>query len=115
MTTTKIVSSNAAYNDEYMRKKRLNLDFQAREKACIEAWSNGVPSHLRPKIGYKTVKYGPENSPENIKQFKKEQLEAKAKQTIICECGCECRKDGLSKHIKTNKHEHLLKMKKDPV
>ena len=65
MTTTKIVSSNAAYNDEYMRKKRLNLDFQAREKAYIEAWSNGVPSHLRPKIGYKTVKYGPENSPEN--------------------------------------------------
>jgi DNA invertase Pin-like site-specific DNA recombinase len=44
---------------------------------------------------------------QQIKEKKKEE----GKKRITCECGSTIRKDGLSKHIKTNKHQNYLKNK----
>jgi len=44
----------------------------------------------------------------NYYEKNKEILSQKAKKKITCQCGCEIRKDSLSKHLKSKKHIKLM-------
>ena len=42
------------------------------------------------------------------KDNNKDKIKEKASEKIICECGCELRRDKLSKHQTTKKHHKLI-------
>ena len=58
------------------------------------------------------------NNPDKIKASKERNIDKKrafdrvnGAIQVICECGCSCRKDCLSKHRKTAKHKYLMENK----
>ena len=49
-----------------------------------------------------------------IKEYKeknKEKISERCGVKIMCECGCQIRKDGLKDHLKTKKHKKLMEAK----
>ena len=45
----------------------------------------------------------------NYKEKNKEQIKIQKSQQILCVCGCITGKNGIAKHIKTSKHQQLMK------
>ena len=43
-------------------------------------------------------------------QANKEKLNERDSQKIVCECGCEVRRDSIAKHRRTNKHKEIMQM-----
>ena len=43
------------------------------------------------------------------KEANKEKINEYASENILCECGCNARKDGMVKHKRTNKHLDIMK------
>jgi hypothetical protein len=73
-------------------------------------------STLNKKIEGRTDKEYREDNKEKIKekqkeyeQKNKEKLKAHSSELVFCECGCSVRRDQISKHKRTLKHERIMK------
>ena len=71
-------------------------------KEYKKIWNKNYREANREKLKEKDRKYYHEN---------KESIEAKQGQKVICECGCELRRDGMRRHITTKRHLDLMTKK----
>ena len=89
-----------------MRGKRADPAFRAKELAYLDARGMGKE---RPKSIYKpTFTEEEKEKKEEEKKEKKEQIKEKLAEIIQCECGCSIRRDGLSRHKKTQNHQKIM-------
>jgi len=87
-------------------KKQYNKEYYNDNKECIKQYRNDNKEYTKEC----KKQYYIENK-NIINEYKKqyriinnEKIKEKAKEKVICECGCEIRKSDLKKHQKTKKH-----------
>ena len=94
---------------------RVKLNANLNMNVCFSSEENKKNKKLEADIRYR--KNNKEIIDERFKKWKEENKEhyknVKEKsqsKIVICDCGCEVRKDSLIKHKKSNKHFNLLKV-----
>jgi len=92
----KIKETQARYSSENKDKiKETHAQYYSENKDKIKEYSSQYRSENKDKIKEYSSQYRSEN---------KDKIKEDTAQKVICECGSEIRKDGLSKHTKTKKH-----------
>ena len=101
-------------------------DYPCHNKSDLVIEERRVVDMLRPKLNMREPvrsmkEYYQDNKEiikDNVKKYRennKEKINKKKKEKITCECGCECRKDYLTKHLKTRKHIDLMNKKNNII
>lgn len=97
------LNTNVCFSsEEHKKNKKKETDTKYREnnKEIIEERFNKWKEENKEQYNECKRNYDIKN---------KEKIEEKKSQKIICDCGCEIRKDSLLRHKKSNKHLNLIK------
>ncbi len=97
------LNTNVCFSsEEHKKEKKKEADIKYREKnkEIIKERLNKWKEENKER--YRECKHN-----HDIKN--KEKIEEKRSQKVICDCGCEVRKDCLTRHKKSNKHLNLIK------
>jgi hypothetical protein len=106
-----ILQKNKQYdenNKEHLKQKR--KQWREDNKEVITQKKKQYYEKNKEQITQKNKQYFEENKDKNKEYYEKnkDKINEKRKEKIECECGCEVRKDALSKHKKTAKHQQLM-------
>lgn len=96
---------------------RTDKDFREENKEYYAQYNKEYREKNKDKLAQQAKEYR-KNNIQNIKQYQKQyreahqdELKAKGKQTIKCECGCEIRKGDLTRHKRSEKHQEWIEDK----